>query len=208
MSDTETRDKLLASAKIEFMKNGFSKSSLRTICKNAGVTTGALYFFFKDKNELFSEIVKKPFDELKEIVSAHFNEDKQFILSEEWLSSDKNNVYVKRHDDLSAEIVHHIYSYYDEFRLLLMKSQGSEYEKCAEGFVYEIEKCYRGITDGVIDKGGKVDMFLVHWFSHIIIDAFAHLIENEPDEEKAIEHIGKIMNFVIGGWIKLIFDKE
>ena len=60
MSDNETRQKLIDSAKKEFFENGFAKASLRKICTNAGVTTGALYFFFKNKDDLFSAIVAPP----------------------------------------------------------------------------------------------------------------------------------------------------
>ena len=45
----ETRQHLLECAKREFLEKGYMKASLRNICKEAGVTTGALYFFFKDK---------------------------------------------------------------------------------------------------------------------------------------------------------------
>ena len=48
-TDHETEAKLLASAKSEFLEKGYAKASLRKICANAGMTTGALYFFFKDK---------------------------------------------------------------------------------------------------------------------------------------------------------------
>ena len=67
MSDNETRQKLIDSAKKEFFENGFAKASLRKICTNAGVTTGALYFFFKNKDDLFSAIVAPPLLKLKEI---------------------------------------------------------------------------------------------------------------------------------------------
>ena len=46
--EKETRKKLQESAMQEFLEKGFMKASLRSICKNAGVTTGALYFFFQD----------------------------------------------------------------------------------------------------------------------------------------------------------------
>ena len=55
--DKETRNNLLQSARKEFTEKGYMKASLRTICKNAGVTTGALYFFFKDKDDLFDAVV-------------------------------------------------------------------------------------------------------------------------------------------------------
>ena len=58
-NETETRDRLLKVAKEEFLELGYEKASMRKICKKAGVTTGALYFFFKDKNDLFGALVKK-----------------------------------------------------------------------------------------------------------------------------------------------------
>ena len=45
--DKATTEKLLENAKREFVEKGYRKASLRTICKNAGVTVGALYFFFQ-----------------------------------------------------------------------------------------------------------------------------------------------------------------
>lgn len=45
-ADRETKEKLLASAKTEFMEKGYSKASLRKICENAGVTTEGFVFLF------------------------------------------------------------------------------------------------------------------------------------------------------------------
>ena len=56
----KTRQKLLEQAKVEFAEKGFMKASLRTICTNAGVTTGALYFFFRDKEDLFTSLYRNP----------------------------------------------------------------------------------------------------------------------------------------------------
>ena len=69
--DKETRQKLLESAKTEFIAKGYMQASLRTICKNAGVTTGALYFFFNGKEDLFDEIVKVPVEKIMEVAKNH-----------------------------------------------------------------------------------------------------------------------------------------
>ena len=50
--DSETKIHLIQCAKKEFMEKGFVGASLRGICQKAGVTTGALYFFFQDKDDL------------------------------------------------------------------------------------------------------------------------------------------------------------
>ena len=38
-ADKETREKLIDSARKEFMEKGYNKASLRKICADAGVTT-------------------------------------------------------------------------------------------------------------------------------------------------------------------------
>ena len=66
--EKETKERLLISAKKEFVEKGYLQASLRNICKNAGVTTGALYFFFQDKEDLFAAIVEEPLQWLREIM--------------------------------------------------------------------------------------------------------------------------------------------
>ena len=50
--DNKSRERLIECAKKEFLEKGFAKASLRNICAQAGLTTGAVYFLFKDKNGL------------------------------------------------------------------------------------------------------------------------------------------------------------
>ena len=48
-----TLDNIHKAAKKEFLDKGFQMASLRNIVKNAGVTTGAFYGYYKSKEELF-----------------------------------------------------------------------------------------------------------------------------------------------------------
>ena len=45
-------------AKAEFMEKGFREASLRNIAKSAGVTTGALYGYYRSKEELFKSLAE------------------------------------------------------------------------------------------------------------------------------------------------------
>ena len=60
--------RLLKSARDEFLKQGFIKAELKTICENAGVTTGAVYKRYKGKEELFCAVVQETVDTLKAYV--------------------------------------------------------------------------------------------------------------------------------------------
>ena len=57
--DTQlTREKIIESAFESFFVLGYAETSLSLIAENAGMTRGAIYWHFKDKNELYREVVK------------------------------------------------------------------------------------------------------------------------------------------------------
>lgn len=85
---------------MEFSEKDYTKASLRKICANAGVSTGALYFFFKNKEDLFAAIVEHPFDELKKMLIEHFADENEIPLS-------KIYEHIKGgHDKLPAALIH------------------------------------------------------------------------------------------------------
>ena len=51
----KTREQLLQSALDTFYRQGVAKTPLQAIARNAGVTRGALYWHFKNKEELFRQ---------------------------------------------------------------------------------------------------------------------------------------------------------
>ena len=74
--ENETKTRILECAQTEFAEKGFMRASLRSICKNAGVTTGALYFFFKDKEDLFASLVKEPLEKVNAILLMHYQKQR------------------------------------------------------------------------------------------------------------------------------------
>ena len=63
-NENNTLDDILSAAKAEFSEKGFQSASLRRIVKNADVTTGAFYGYFKSKEELFDALVGEQYDTL------------------------------------------------------------------------------------------------------------------------------------------------
>jgi len=55
-SRIETRRRLLLTGAKEFAKNGFDRTSISVIAKDAGVATGTVFFHFNSKEGLFREI--------------------------------------------------------------------------------------------------------------------------------------------------------
>lgn len=208
-SDKETKEKLLESAKSEFLEKGYMKSSLRKICANAEVTTGALYFFFEGKEDLFAAIVEPPLNALTEVLKQHFINDMSIIsvpgfMEQYSLEDDKD------HEILGVSLVHHIYQNYDAFMLLLTKAQGSRFENCVDSLVELIEKSYREMANGIValNPGSRVNEYMSHWFTHMSVDAFIHLLTHEPEEQKAVGHMKLIMAYLVRGWMNMILMPE
>lgn len=203
-NNKETRERLIESARAEFTEKGYTKASLRKICADAGVTTGALYFFFKDKEDLFVAIVEQPFDELKKILIGHFATEKEIPLSEMYEHINGG------HDELSAALIHQLYANYEAFMLLLTKSQGTRFENAVDEMVDMTDRTYRAMAENIArqlpDK--QINSYMLHWLSHMIIDAFIHLITHEPDESKAVGIMSRIMNFYVSSWIGLVFEDK
>lgn len=200
--DKETRENLIDSAKAEFMEKGYSKASLRSICAKAGVTTGALYFFFEDKADLYRAILGKPVDELFAIMQEHFDKESDTIASPGYNAADD-------HNEFAQKIIHHIYSNYDAVILLLTKSQGSEYENIVDKVVDFNESKSVEIMERFSEYKGKkkkINTYMHHFVIHLMVDAFVHLVTHEPDEEKARAYIKKIIKMMMGDWMDTFFD--
>jgi TetR/AcrR family transcriptional repressor of nem operon len=52
MSESESKERLLAAAKALVLANGYAGTTVDSICEKAGLTKGSFYHFFKSKEEL------------------------------------------------------------------------------------------------------------------------------------------------------------
>lgn len=203
--DRETKERLLESARAEFTQKGYMKASLRKICADAGVTTGALYFFFEDKEDLFGAIVEPPLLELKKILLSHFAAEGEALrLSVEYEHAEGD------HDELSDALIHHIYANYEAFTLLLTKAQGSRFESVVDEIVEITESNYLSVAEKMAGAlpNKRINAYMMHWLAHMIVDAFVHLISHVSDEDKARGIMSRFLDFLIGGWMTLVLEDK
>lgn len=200
-SESETRQRLLACAKEEFMEKGYMASSLRSICKKAEVTTGALYFFFKDKADLFAAIVKEPVDKLYEVMLSHYKEESELNTEAitDWIDSEKDQ-------QTALQVVRYLYRYSDEFQLVLTKSQGSGYEGIVDRFVEITEKHYRAVADRFCRQWQRplLDDYIMHWMAHMHIDTFIHMITHEKSVDAACRYMEQTVRYFVSGFFGMI----
>ncbi len=180
----DTKEELLKSAKSEILKHGYRKASVRRICENAGVTTGALYFLFKDKEDIFASLVDDPLTRFEEIIRNHFEKIDVSYLIEELISL--------------------FFRYEDEFRLLFLKAEGSAFEDIRDRIVDLLETHNRNLAKRI--TGEEPDQFAIHWISHEQLSAFMNLTEHCGSEEEALEKGKDLERYLKAGWEALIIE--
>ena len=199
--DSKTKTQLMKCAKKEFMEKGFQGASLRSICQKAGVTTGALYFFFQDKDDLFCEVVGDFMDRLNAIIREHFSFEVQEMKSGRATEHDERSDF-----ESMAQIVHELYTYRDEVLLVLTKSQGSSMEHMPDRLVDQMDEHNAFISEAMCKAYGvpMVEKSVVHWMSHSQIDMFIFMVTHIDNEEDALQFAEKGVKYLLAGWYGLV----
>lgn len=165
VADHSIDPKILESARSEFMTNGFEKSSLKSICEGAGVTTGALYKRYKGKEDLFCAVVEQTVADLYEVAHARGDKDPVAMSDQEL---------IKAWDMDDADMMwwfRFLYDRHDDFYLLLACSQGTRYANFEHDWVELLTKATSAYLAEAQRRGlcrtdvGPVEL-------HILLSAF------------------------------------
>ena len=118
MNEQNTKEKLMDAARLEFSEKGFKGASLRSICHKADVTTGALYFFFLNKEDLFSQVIGNVVDEFESLMVDQSIEGRK-----------KCNQFLCDH--------------VKEMRMILIGAKGTDFEHVADDLKRVVENSIR-----------------------------------------------------------------
>ena len=182
--DISIDPRLIQSARNEFMDRGFLKADLKTICDNAGVTTGAVYKRYKGKEELFGAVVKDCADILDSFVAVRTDMDFSGLTDEE-----VRNTWIMNEEAL-LDLFRTLWKIRGDFVLLLEKSAGTVFENYGNEFAlrmtdaymeYYLEARKRGLAGIEISK---VEMHvLCTSFWNAIYEPFVHKMTWKEIEE-------------------------
>lgn len=190
---------LLQCAKEEFLKCGYDKASTNVICKNAHVTTGALFKRFASKEALFYGVVGDSIDELKNWFLAELEAFNALDVPGQ-LECYKQKPY-------HVQVLDIIYDHYDDFKIIIDRSSLSQYSDFLDFFV-EIE------TEFVVRFLQRVNpqafgsKMVCEEVIHIINSAFYNgvfeVVRHNLNKEDALECMEQLHNFYSKGWDSII----
>lgn len=195
-----TQTRILEAGKQEFLQNGFAGASLRTIAQKAGVTTGAIYGYYPDKEALFCALVD---DTAEELYRRFLQSQQQF---DSWEPEKKSASLGEYTSSAQEEILDFIYRHFDEARLIISCSIGTQYEGYVDRLV-EIEERYTLRFAKSLREASRDVPDLSPDLVHIICGACYHglfeVIAHNLPREEAEDHIRVLGDFYRAGWQKI-----
>lgn len=198
-----TREKILTAAKDEFLEKGFEKASMRAICKKADVTTGAAYFLFKDKDDLFCQIVSPTAENIINLLKH--SEERQKLV--------RNNTSVEKNEavafsvEVVKEFIHYLYSEFDVSILLFTRANGSSMQNYTESIISTFEEWNTPLVIDLVHKNNPglcFDEKTLHYLTSAHISVILEPIKHQIPEEDALNQAETLMRFFYAGWNELM----
>ncbi len=196
-----TRQRILKAAQEEFLRLGFQGSSLRSIVKAAGVTTGALYGYYPDKEALFDALVREPAETLYGI----------YLRGHDDFAAMEPDKQISEMQETSSETVwvcfDYVYAHFEAFKLILCHSEGTAYADYLHRLA-EVEIQSSHTFFSLMNKLGRPVSPIPDDLSHMLASAyltgfFETVIHNMP-RQAAREYIEKLTGFYAAGWKSLL----
>ena len=195
-----SKERILHCAASEFLKKGWAKSSMREVAKLAGVTTGSLYFHFKNKEALFDALVKDVYDALLANHRAMY--DTFFTMPPD----------IKKRREFRFEgrkkTLDFVYENYRAVKLLVCGSAGTRY---ADFFSLMMEDTYKAdvrALSSLKDCGGVlrpgIDLRLYSAVDKSFWNCLFETVRLDIPYEGALKYVALLDEFYEAGWRKIL----
>jgi hypothetical protein len=190
----DIRKVILEVSRKEFLEHGFKDASMRTIAKKSGVSLGNIYNYFRNKDEIFTQILSVPVSLLNK-VNNNFD-DKYFFDIE----NIKNGNIKQLKFTYSIKF---ICNYRDELILLLFKAHGSSLEDFKDNWIDENTKA--GIEwlkkyNKIHSKKVQASKFFIHYLNSSYVNFITEILMHDIYKNEMIEYLKEYFEFFYLGW--------
>ncbi|PKM65779.1 MAG: hypothetical protein CVU95_14435 [Firmicutes bacterium HGW-Firmicutes-2] len=180
----DQRTKIHQAAIDAFIKDGYQKASMRGIAESAGMSVGNLYRYFKNKEDLFSHLVKPLIDAFQACEQRPF---KPQLLE----------VNILENSELVDVIMNARVEYRQELFILFLRAEGSPYEGTKDQLKSHIEVQSRALLDEL--SPGEPEIIKSHLFykaiSTAIVESFCVILEEAKDDKTFMYNLLELTEF-------------
>ena len=201
MTKSSTLELILAAAENEFLEKGYEDAALREIARKAGVTTGALYGYFKNKQELFGTLVEEDYNHMLAMYRGIL--DSFNTLAPE--------AQVESMSDYTVEgmnrMADYMYDHWTAFKLLLCCAQGTRYAHLVEEMAALDVQATDDFSQSSTDAGlpmNPVNPTLERMLTYSMFSNFFEMVRQDLPREEAEAYIGQLQRFYTAGWKEIM----
>lgn len=180
----QTKEKILKAAEKEFSQRGFYGTQISHIIQSAGVARGTFYLYFKSKEEVFQELLKRVVQDIRERI-------KPVDPTKDVISQIRQNI---------VSVAEYALQNRDLARIVLFRSCEPEYAKITECFFEELVKLVKRTLEKGIEMGilKPIDTELI---ARAIVGAGKEVLKGliSKEEVDLFKVADELINFCMGG---------
>lgn len=193
--DHSLDDGIIQAAYAEFLAYGFQKASLHKIAEKAGVTTGAIYTRYKNKDDLFASLLQNFFETMRALltpIAEEYEKAKHSGQPEDILRAinAEEQVYFRLLTD------HH-----NDCTLFFCRSDGSSIETVLHELMNQKAEQTVEFFFEVYEKEPNADairLLMGSQFWH-----FRQLLDQHMEEGRMLTCLQAVLDFTNAGWRQL-----
>lgn len=186
----EIRQRILDSARKEFLDKGFEKASIRTISAKAETSKSNLYNYFRDKEDLFISVLEPTVTKIRRGLEAAKSYDAAQGVVSYTREAQKRNV---------EAVTSFVSQNGDDIRLLLFRAQGSTLEslksEVMDSFTDIMFKWVRAIRP---EK--EVSWIFIRCITRFYLSVLEEAVSTGVQKEQVEQWQKELIDFVYNGW--------
>lgn len=194
------RKLILNTARNEFIQKGFKDASMRDIAKKSAVTLSNIYNYFKNKDEIFCEVMSPLLKAFDKLLKEHNSED--------YLTTDIFSMKSYQHK-MIRDFMLLLKDYGAELKMLLFHANGSSLENFRDTFTDRQTETGIEYVQLMKQKYPQVHTDISYFFMHTMsswwLTILGEIISHDELSEKQIKQfLSEYVAFGTAGWKKLM----
>jgi len=178
-------ERILAAAREAFLSMPYERVSLRSVCAKAGVTTGAFYIRYRNKEELFEALVTPALEYIDQLSAER--ESYSYGLLEQGVPGKVWDTTAQ----VQRGIMNDLYDRFEPIQLLFFRAAGTKYENYLHQFVEDVTRrsaalvsavSQRGMSNVLVDEDELHMLMTAYWAT--MLEPIAHGLSRE----RALQH--------------------
>lgn len=195
----DIRKTILQVARHEFIAKGFKDASMRTIAAKSGIGLSNIYNYFRNKDEIFTEVLSGLLAAMKFLMDEHNKPENIDLYIQD------TDAYVKSQIKLFFGTIHR---YKEDFNLLLFKSAGSSLENFRKEYInrhtaigveyLKIAQVKYPFINTIISP------FFIHTMSSWWMSILGEMVSHNLTDKELEDFIHEFIDFGTAGWKRIM----